>query len=85
MTEEKRDIYVKKIKVRFLINCTNWATIYFKIFEKYLINLVLLESHWQVEQFSKERSIKMENILEKRKSKIEKVKDKTFQLVIWND
>lgn len=44
-----------------------------------------MESHCQVEQFSKERSIKMENILEKIKNKIEKLKDKTFQLVIWND
>ena len=45
----------------------------------------MLESHCQVEQLSKERSIKMENILEKKKNKIEKVKDKTFQFVIWND
>ena len=45
----------------------------------------MLESHCQVEQFSKQRSIEMENILEKIKNNIEKVKDKTFQLVIWND
>ena len=40
----------------------------------------MLESHCQVEEFSKERSIKMENVLEKRKKKIEKFKDWSWKL-----